>query len=118
MDMNKELSDILKEFPDYEITVSGDIAHKLPEDDLGVRVFSSSIADIMVENHRKEITIVMEIADLNFSLSQLLKSNIDESIEKIVDLNTNENGGINTTKRLKQQLKREIIKSISQRLNQ
>ena len=118
MNMTRELIEILKEFPDYEITVSGDIAHKLKEDDLGVRVFSESIADISVENHRKEITIVMEIANLNFSLVSLLKSSIDETIENVIDSNTNDKGQINTTKRLKQKLKKEILSSISERLKQ
>ena len=118
MDMQKELLDILTDHPDYEVTVSGDIAHKLDEDDIGVRVFSSSIAEVIVAKHRKEITIVMEIADINYSLATLLESSISETIDKVVEENTNEKGGMNTTKRFKKKLKKELLLSISERLKQ
>jgi hypothetical protein len=118
MNMQKELLEILQTYPDHEISVSGDIAHKLDEDDIGVRVFSSDIVEVIVSSHRKEITIVMETADLNFSLATLMGSVISETIDKVVAENTNDKGGMNTTKRFKQRLKKELLISISKRLNQ
>lgn len=116
--MNKDIAEAILENPNYNISVSGDIAHKLDEDDLGVRVFSSNPVETIVEHHRKEITIVMETADLNFKLAELLEETVGEAINNAVDAYTKPTGELKNTERLKKRLKKDILLRIAGRLNQ
>lgn len=118
--INKYLIDALTENIGAELSVSGDIAHMLEEEDdlLGVRVFSHDVCEVAVCESRNEVTIVMGQADLNYSVEQLFSDLMNKTIDSVVASHTNEKGGMNTVKRFKNRLKKQLISEMSNRLKQ
>lgn len=116
---SKMLREVLTEYPSYSITVSGDIGHKMAgEDTLGVRVFCESIDDVIVDEQRNELTIVMCAADLNFPLKDLLEETVNTVVDEAISAHINDKGVISSTKMLGKRLKRNMLKGIQARLNQ
>jgi len=116
--VDDELIEALIKSKGYDLSVSGDIAHKLEDDNLGVRVFSDGVVEVISCESRKEVTIVMEQADLNYSIKDLFSALVDETVNSVVDAHVNDKGGMNTTKMFKKRLKKELIIAMSKRLNQ
>jgi hypothetical protein len=117
-DVDNDLIDALKECVGYSLAVSGDIGHLLDEDELGVRVFSSSVVEVVPDKSRQEVVIVMAQADLNYTVRELFSTVVNDTVDLVLDKFINEKGGMSATKRFSASLKKELMNGLAGRLKQ